>query len=943
MEALPSSPRHPPKYGSAVVQNALEQLASIDLIELCKEARIEHCRATRDLSSCGRYVHHVLNSCGHASLCAECSQRCDVCPICRSPIPDNGNRVRLRLYYKCIEAGLISKQHDERFHEKEDHGNPVNTDVQRLHSLFDVALQNNLTSLICHYITDVCLDENAVSSDPLLAFLLDEVVIKDWCKRAVNALISEIGMIYRSGLEMMQSKLSQLQKFAAQLAGIYSVLEVMIASFTEAVSAHVNDLHQLIENTLKAKQHLEAMIWCIRHRFVQDICSRYTDYESWSSDVIQRKASAEARKWPDFFDKQSGDNGANQGTLFIEQALQNLGIEQSYRNEEEAAITCLQNEQSSSMFYSTITADHFSLNRYPFKNLREAVDVLFLHGASDMVIAKQAIILYYLFDRHWTRPDSEWRYLLDDFAATFGITNRTLLECLVFCLLDDHSSEALEEACSLLPKISSKETHPKIAKVLLERHRPDMALVVLKGTGHGSFSATEDIEKDGIPSLSEAVTAVRVRIEYSLLTEAFMYHRSYCSRVKEQRAADIIHSEDALRSSWVYHVEVMMNEFCTICIERNFVDKMIDLPWDSEEEKHLHKLLFDSACEMPTKPCGSLLVVYYLRRYQYLEAYEVDRNLQRFEQKKLESTTEEIASKIRTIAQWRENLVAKCLDMLPEVQREIVKAINTGEQSQFARTAQISSPVSHVFKAQSPVIELSSSFNPLLQNKSSLHSKNINALTDSGGMIRSSHSEFGRKVPSVLQSRVIPQMTPAFNMRAGGIFPSVGQNGESPFLRGAKDISSRKGEAGFKKGIQPADDSLPMYLNLNSGDTPMKDYQTSLLKTEVNKTTSFQDYAGKGKFHFGSRSEKPFILNGTGVGQNGLPKISGTAGFHGDYKLPTKENILSSSKKYSVDEAAASKGVSRWRSDESSEDEDERRTNRGSRALVTRRRPRFSR
>ena len=140
-----------------------------------------------------------------------------------------------------------------------------------------------------------------------------------------------------------------------------------------------------------------------------------------------------------------------------------------------------------------------------------------------------------------------------------------------------------------------------------------MALVVLKGTGHGSFSATEDIEKDGIPSLSEAVTAVRVRIEYGHLTEAFMYHRSYCSRVKEQRAADMIHAEDTLKSSWVYHIEVMTTEFCTVCIERNFVDKMIDLPWDSEEEKHLHKSLFDSACEMPTKPFGSLLVVYYLR------------------------------------------------------------------------------------------------------------------------------------------------------------------------------------------------------------------------------------------------------------------------------------------------------------------------------------------
>jgi len=171
----------------------------------------------------------------------------------------------------------------------------------------------------------------------------------------------------------------------------------------------------------------------------------------------------------------------------------------------------------------------------------------------------------------------------------------------------------LQEACSLLPKISSKETHPKIAQVLLERHKPDMALLVLKCTGRDSFSATENFEKDGISSLSEAVTVVRVRIECGLLTEAFMYHRSYCSKVKEQRSADMTHSEDAFKSSWIYHVEMMMTEFCTICIERNLVDKMIDLPWDSEEEKHLHKSLFESAHEMPMKPNGSLLVVYYLR------------------------------------------------------------------------------------------------------------------------------------------------------------------------------------------------------------------------------------------------------------------------------------------------------------------------------------------
>jgi E3 ubiquitin-protein ligase HOS1 len=114
--------------------------------------------------------------------------------------------------------------------------------------------------------------------------------------------------------------------------------------------------------------------------------------------VIQRKAYAEERKWPRFSDKGSDINEANQSTLFIEQALQNLGIEQNYRDkEEDITITCLQNEQSSSMFCSTITTDHCSIDRYPFKNLREAVDVLFLHGASDMVIAKQAIVSFSFF------------------------------------------------------------------------------------------------------------------------------------------------------------------------------------------------------------------------------------------------------------------------------------------------------------------------------------------------------------------------------------------------------------------------------------------------------------------------------------------------------------------------------------------------------------------
>lgn len=133
-------------------QEALEHLSSIDLIELCNEVKIEHCRAPRDLRSCGRYVHHVLNSCGHASLCKECTPRCDLCPLCRTPIPKSPDAQRLRLYYECIEAGLISKRCDERFQDREDGEKQLNADVQRLYSLFDAALDNNLVSLICHCI-----------------------------------------------------------------------------------------------------------------------------------------------------------------------------------------------------------------------------------------------------------------------------------------------------------------------------------------------------------------------------------------------------------------------------------------------------------------------------------------------------------------------------------------------------------------------------------------------------------------------------------------------------------------------------------------------------------------------------------------------------------------------------------------------------------------------
>ncbi|RVW50582.1 E3 ubiquitin-protein ligase HOS1 [Vitis vinifera] len=436
-----------------LLKEALEHLASIDLIELCNEAKVERCRATRDLSSCGRYVQHVLNSCGHASLCAECSQRCDVCPICRMPIPKNGNKLRCRLYYECIEAGLISKRYDDRFQEKDDSEKQQTADVQRLYSLFDVAMENNLVCLICHY---VCMDESAVSSDPVIAFLLDEVVVKDWCKRTFRNIITELQGIYNLEVEEMKTRLSLLLKFSVQLAGVASVLEVLESSFKGTISSQLHDLHQLQESILKTKQHMEIMIWCIRHQFLENVRSRYSKFSSWRSLVRERKSAAIQRSWPDSVDH-TAEPTKECGTLFIEDALLNLEIDQGRAQEmgEESEVASLQKDGGSTFFRSKIEG---LAGCYPFENMRAAADILFLSGSSDLVVAKQAIaqFLYYLFDRHWTMPDEKWRHIVDDFAATFSITRHSLLESFTFYLLDDHTDEALQAPMVWSLSISGK-------------------------------------------------------------------------------------------------------------------------------------------------------------------------------------------------------------------------------------------------------------------------------------------------------------------------------------------------------------------------------------------------------------------------------------------------------------------------------------------------------
>ncbi|CAN6814833.1 unnamed protein product [Brassica oleracea] len=594
-----------PHYNSKPVQNFCRHLASINLRELCNEAKAEHCRATRNLALCGRSVRHALIPCGHASLCKECCPKVDVCPICRCRLPKTGDKLRLRLYHECVEAGLISPDHEDE-HQLE---------------LIDI--------------TDVCIDETAVSSDPVTAFLLDEVVVKDWVKRTFRNILAVLREIYSLETKGMQAWLDSLLKYSKQVAGIFSVLEVMESAFKGSVSPQLQEVQKLRENIGKTKQHLDIMIWCIRHGFLEDVRSRYSNFTSWKALVLERKSDAVKRAWPDAVD-QSSDCNVPGASLFIEDALQNLEREPEYSQDlgADLEVGCLQSDERS-ILRSKIEEISGS---YPFESLRTAADILFLQGSSDLVVAKQSIFLYYLFDQHWTTPEKYWKHIIDDFAATFGVSRHSLLESFVFYLLDDPSEEALQEACRTLPEICGPETYPKVAQVLLERENPETALMVLRWSGRDGVSE--------LVSIGEAVTAVRVRVECGLLSEAFTYQR------------------------------------------RNVVDRITELPWNPDEEKYLHRCLLDSASDDPSSAVVIIVISFLNQRYRYIQAYQVDLKLQSIAETFVSENRigEEVMSRMRSQSHWRKELV-DCLtflnlkytiwntiDILPAIQQQQVRS-----------------------------------------------------------------------------------------------------------------------------------------------------------------------------------------------------------------------------------------------------------------------------
>lgn len=93
---------------------------------------------------------------------------------------------------------------------------------------------------------------------------------------------------------------------------------------------------------------------------------------------------------------------------------------------------------------------------------------------------------------------------------------------------------------------------------------------------------------------------------------------------------------------------------------------MLELPWNSDEEKYIHKCLLDYATEDPLRTTGSLLVVFYIQRYRYSEAYQVHIELEKVEQDCISkgSISQELLPRLEKTIQRRSNFVVSNLNIV---------------------------------------------------------------------------------------------------------------------------------------------------------------------------------------------------------------------------------------------------------------------------------------
>lgn len=147
-------------------------------------------------------------------------------------------------------------------------------------------------------------------------------------------------------------------------------------------------------------QHLEVIAWCSRHHFLESVPGRFATVAQWKSSLKERKAAAQERTWPDYIAGMGHLGPKPQASLFIEDAISNLGLgredeEESGRDSPEMSWFRTPGRSGRQRWDGLLSQGANLL--YPPEGVRTAVDMLFLDGSSEMILAKRAIVSLHTF------------------------------------------------------------------------------------------------------------------------------------------------------------------------------------------------------------------------------------------------------------------------------------------------------------------------------------------------------------------------------------------------------------------------------------------------------------------------------------------------------------------------------------------------------------------
>jgi E3 ubiquitin-protein ligase HOS1 len=200
----------------------------------------------------------------------------------------------------------------------------------------------------------------------------------------------------------MHDKADVIDRSRRKLEGIIQVLEVLEAPLLEHSYSHtLSELQQLMEFIRKVVQHAEVMAWCARHQFLESLSPRFTSVGQWLTAVEERRSAARKRAWTEGLQTTVQFESGHEGSMFIEDALANLGMGrdgagEAGNNEDFLEPGWLQEtglvQTSPSLKYMQDAVSGQSGVLYPPKSVRAAVDKLFLEGSSDLILAKKAIV-----------------------------------------------------------------------------------------------------------------------------------------------------------------------------------------------------------------------------------------------------------------------------------------------------------------------------------------------------------------------------------------------------------------------------------------------------------------------------------------------------------------------------------------------------------------------